>query len=75
MVPQAGGISSVHKYAPANQDVVYRYNPVTGTYSSKTWLQPLNRWNPAGEPVLEVGEAVFINSKSVQNWTRDFTVN
>jgi hypothetical protein len=73
MVPQAGGITTVHNYRPANQDVVYQFNG--SVYVGKTWLQPLNRWNPPGEPTLAVGEAVFINSKSVQNWTRDFTVN
>lgn len=75
MVPQQGGITSVHNYQPANLDVVYKFNGVS--YNNKTWLGtlPVPRWNPAGEPVLEVGEAVFINSKSVQNWTRTFTVN
>jgi hypothetical protein len=73
MVPQQGGITAVHNYQPANQDVVYKFNGVS--YSSKTWLQALNRWNPAGEPVLEVGEAIFINSKSIKNWTRTFNVN
>jgi len=72
MVPQAGGITTVHNYIPANQDVVYKFNGTN--YSGKTWLQTLNRWNPAGEPVVEVGEAVFINSKTVKNWTRDFTI-
>lgn len=74
MVPQQGGIVSVHNYAPANQDVVYKWAG-TGWAGAKTWLTSLNRWNPAGEPVLEVGEAVFINSKSVKNWTRTFHVN
>jgi hypothetical protein len=74
MVPQEGGIVSIHGYVPVNQDVVYKY---TGTgYSSKTWLQALNRWNPVGEPVLGVGEAVFIKSASAvqREWSRDFTV-
>jgi len=72
MVPQAGGITTVHNYQPANQDVVYKFNGTN--YTGKTWLQTLNRWNPAGEPTVEVGEAVFINSKTVKNWTRDFTI-
>jgi hypothetical protein len=73
MVPQAGGITSVHNYQPTDQDVVYKY---TGTsYASKTWLATLNRWNPVGEPNLEVGEAVFIRSRAAKNWTRTFTVN
>jgi hypothetical protein len=73
MVPQQGGITAVHNYQPANQDVVYKYTGVG--YASKTWLQALNRWNPAGEPVLEVGEAVFIRSTTVKDWNRVFNVN
>jgi len=72
-VPQAGGITTVHNYQPANLDVVYKYNGVS--YDSKTWLQSLNRWNPAGEPVMQVGEAFFIKSATVKNWTRTFNVN
>jgi len=73
MVPQQGGIVSVHGYVPANQDTVYKFNGVS--YAPKTWLTALNRWNPAGEPVLEVGEAVFIKSATAKNWTREFTIN
>jgi len=73
MVPQAGGLVSVHNYAPANQDVVYKYSAATG-YVGKTWLTALNRWQPAGEPVVEVGEAIFINSKTVKDWVRTFDV-
>jgi len=74
MVPQAGGLTTVHNYQPANQDVVYKFNGTN--YAGKTWLGtlPVPRWNPVGEPVLEVGEAVFINSRTVKNWTRDFTI-
>jgi hypothetical protein len=73
MVPQEGGITAVHNYVPVNNDIVYKY---TGTgYQSKTWLQALNRWQPAGEPVLGVGEAVFIKSTTVKDWVRTFTVN
>jgi len=74
MVPQVGGISTVHNYPAANQDVVYKFNGAT--YSGKTWLQALpTHWTPAGEPVLEVGEAVFIKSTTAKNWTRTFNVN
>jgi len=73
MVPQAGGITSVHGFAPVNQDTVYKFNGVS--YDNKVWLQALNRWNPIGEPVLNVGEAVFIKTTSARDWVRDFSVN
>jgi hypothetical protein len=72
MVPQAGGLVSVHNYVPANQDVVYQY--INGSYTNKAWLASLNRWQPAGEPVVQVGEAIFINSKTVKDWVRVFDV-
>ena len=72
MVPQAGGITTVHEYAPSNLDVIYQWNG--STYTSKTWLDVLGRWNPAGEPEVEVGEAFFIKASAAQDWTRDFTV-
>jgi hypothetical protein len=74
IVPQEGGITSVHEYTPSNLDVIYQW---TGAgYGSKTWLGaiPTPRWNPVGEPVIKVGEAFFIKASAAQDWTREFTV-
>jgi hypothetical protein len=76
MVPQAGGLTSVHNYQPTPGDIVYRWDGVA--YNSKNFRgAPFNSWNPAGEPTVNVGEAIFIKSGSaaVKNWTRTFNVN
>jgi hypothetical protein len=71
MVPQEGGIQTVHEYVPSNFDVVYKFNGVS--YDQSTWLTALSRWNPPGEPQLGVGEAFFMKA-TAQDWVRDFTV-
>jgi len=74
MVPQQGGITTVHNYTPAPGDFVYKWSGTS--YSSKQYRgAPFNAWSPAPEPVLDVGEAVFIRSATVKNWTRTFNVN
>jgi hypothetical protein len=74
MVPQEGGITSTHTYVASNQDTVYEWLG-TAWSTARVWLGTANppRWNV--EPILQVGEAVFINSRAVKNWTRTFTVN
>jgi len=74
MVPQAGGITTVHNYQPSVNDVIYRWNGMS--YDQKTRKgPPINNWQPAGEPEVNVGEAIFIVSPAVKNWTRTFNVN
>jgi hypothetical protein len=73
MVPQEGGIQSVHNYIPTANDIVYKFNGVS--YVSKTYRgAPFNAWTPAPEPVLTVGEAVFIKAAAAKNWDRTFNV-
>lgn len=72
-VPQAGGISAVLGFPGAQLDVVNQFsNP--GGYSQYTFDNDLGGWDPA-EPVLKVGEAVFIQSVAGHAWTRVFSVN
>jgi hypothetical protein len=72
MVPQQGGITTVHNYPPTTGDQVYRWNPASGGYIPFTRLAT-GAWIPS-EPVLAVNEAVWIKANAVKNWTRDFTV-
>jgi hypothetical protein len=83
MVPQEGGISTVHGYVssvvnnpappPAQLgDSVYNWTG-TGWSAARSWLPSANRWSQ--EPTLKVGEAVLINSRGTKNWTRTFNVN
>jgi len=77
MVPQEGGIQTVHGYVPNANDRVYKYLAATGTYDIRTYRgAPFNRWDPIspGEPVLGVAEAVFISTGTAKNWTRIFDV-
>jgi hypothetical protein len=72
MVPQEGGIQTVHNYIPTPNDTIYRFNGVG--YDQFRYLgAPFNRWNPE-EPVLTVGEAIFIKSVDVKTWSRTFNV-
>lgn len=72
MVPQQGGITTVHGYPAANGDQVFRWNPVTSGYQSFTYTG--GRW--LTEPVIAVNEAVWIkNLGAAKDWTRTFTVN
>lgn len=72
-VPQAGFITAVLGFPPAQLDQVNQFaNP--GGYSQYTFDNDLGGWDPA-EPVLAVGEAVFIKSSAGHSWTRVFSVN
>lgn len=72
-VPQAGAISAVLGFPPSQLDVVNQFaNP--GGYSQYTFDNDLGGWDPS-EPVLAVGEAIFIASPSGHPWTRVFSVN
>lgn len=74
MVPQQGGITTVHNFQANPNERIWRYNPATGSYSSASWVTvPTPRWNPS-EPVINVGEAFFIQSTAARDWTRMFDV-
>jgi hypothetical protein len=73
MVPEEGGIQSVHNYVPSPNDKVYRFDGIA--YATSTYRgAPFNSWSAPGEPVLTVGEAVFIQTSVAKDWSRDFTV-
>jgi len=72
MVPQAGGLVTVHEYPGTAGDIVYRFNSATGLYQNFTRL-PTGSWIPS-EPSVEVGEAFFLKSNVAKDWTRVFTV-
>ncbi|HEU0008484.1 MAG TPA: hypothetical protein VFT34_01570, partial [Verrucomicrobiae bacterium] len=75
MVPQGGFIQATNHYIPDPGDVVQ-------LYTSSGWQNYIfddfdNQWVLNGvpaEPVLEVGEAAFINSQSAKFWRRRFFV-
>lgn len=73
MVPQEGGIRTVHNFQPnRNDQVFFAFNGTT--YTSRAWLG--TTWSGA-EPNIKVGEGFWINNRTniVNNWTRTFFVN
>lgn len=76
MVPQQGGVSSIHNYPRTTGDLLSRYTGtgyrnytvVPGTTGSGT-----NKWSPS-EPVIDVGEGFWIRGMTTTNWTRTFQV-
>lgn len=77
MVPQQGGLTSVHGYPQTAGDQCLIFNPILGAYTTKT----VNNATPpawiGGEPVINVNQAVWIknNTANIKQWLRSFTVN
>jgi len=67
--PITGGIASALGYVPTKNDVVEIWNGVG--FSSHKWSGTI--WT-AGEPSLQVGQAVFLDAVATNNWTQGFTV-
>jgi hypothetical protein len=56
-------------------DRVYRYNPATGGYTTYSWQNALNAYNPS-LPTFNVGEAFFVQRAGAATaWARTFSVN
>jgi len=75
-VPQEGKITTDLAFPAAPGDQVFKY---TGTgYTIFTFDDLENAWTRAGvkeEPVLGVGESVFVRKVAAGTWTRNFSVN
>jgi hypothetical protein len=73
-VPQSGKLQTDLGYVPAAPaEAVYQFRNATGGYDIYGWDTGV--WDP-DEPVLGVGEAVFIYRLGAPgNWTRTFNVN
>lgn len=70
LVPQAGGISTVHNFTQVG-DKVLVFN--AGWSPQNEYFGVVDGWE-LGEPNLAVGQAVMVNSLSGGSWVRDFTV-
>lgn len=74
-VPQAGGIESALGLPSQDADTVYKFDNVAGYTILVNDISGAGGWDPA-EPVLAVGEAVFLLSNGAHPaWNRTFTVN
>jgi len=77
IVPQAGGITTVHQYPvppTSGSDQVFKYNPALGTYLPYSYSSTGTRWLPT-EPQLAVNEAFWIRAANAKDWIRTFDVN
>lgn len=79
MVPQVGGVKTVHEYPALHGDQVFRFIPSSGAYQTRTFQTnvvgfPDGVWNPS-EPVIGVGEAFWVKTLYPnRDWVRNFTV-
>jgi len=74
-VPLSGGITSALGYQPTIGDVVYLWDPVANSYTSDTYstVKGVTDWHSV-EPVLSIGQAVWLNAAPGASWTTNFTV-
>lgn len=77
MVPIQGLLGTDLKYAPAENDKVYTWNPAGQAYNA-TASYAKNKsgqlvWSPS-EPTIHVGEGFWLSTKAGQVWSNYFTV-
>ena len=70
--PIAGGIQTVMGYSPTLSDRVYQFSALAQNYASSHRYTGAS-WT-AGEPVLGVGDAVFLQAAAATNWVQAFVV-
>jgi hypothetical protein len=76
IVPQAGKLQTDLKYAPAEDDWIYQFDPATGGYKVNHFIDAA--WegdNNGDEPSIKVGESFFVFGAAAKQWSRVFTVN
>lgn len=79
LVPQGGttvatgGLVTVHQFPTVAGDAIRQFNG--GWLPQNEYLGPVDGWE-AGEPILAVGEGIYINkiSAGTTTWTRVFNV-
>lgn len=71
-VPQQGGIQTALEFPAEEGDLVYRFDTTAQTY--RIFDFNFGEWSPS-EPVINVGESVFVNKAAATTWSRTFSVN
>jgi len=73
--PISTGLKTGMGLVPSNLDRVYLFNPISKSYSIRTYLTSTGNWSgTGGEPVPAVGEAFWLQATATNNWTQAFTV-
>jgi hypothetical protein len=70
--PRSGLLQTDLGYVPTSGDVVYRFDPVTQQYKSPaSGYTTKGGWSGGGEPVINVGEGIFLKSAAASggSWT------
>jgi len=69
-VPQTGKATTDLKYPAEDGDQIFVFNETTQKYVVSGY--DFGAWDT--EPVIEVGDAVFINATTAKSWDRNFTI-
>ena len=67
MVPKSGGLQTALGYMPNNQDAVFIWNG--SSLVEHKYVQSSGTWSgTGGEPVIQVGEGIFIEPSTNNEW-------
>jgi hypothetical protein len=69
--PIGGMIDTNNGYTPSHNDQILVWNNSSASYTSHKWLT--SSWS-AGDPVLTVGQSIFLNAVNNTNWTQVLNV-
>jgi hypothetical protein len=72
IVPQTGALGEL-AWPLADNDQVFKFNRANQAYEIYAYFEALEDWDPS-EPVIEVGEAFFVNKPAAATWSRNFSV-
>jgi hypothetical protein len=72
-VPQAGKASTDLSFPKAAGDQIFVFDTAGNKYATSTVDEFTGDWD--AEPVLQVGQAVFVRTDVAKNWTRSFDIS
>ena len=70
LVPQAGALSADLKFPGADGDIVYAWNG-TG-WDAANFIGAIGGWTT--DPMLMIGDAVFVDKKAAGEWDQNFVI-
>ncbi|MCI0746415.1 MAG: HYR domain-containing protein, partial [Verrucomicrobia subdivision 3 bacterium] len=74
IVPISGSIQSTLLFPVVNNTEIFRFSPATGSYLVDIYTDGVWEGDSGGEPVINVGQAFWVNRPSAATWTRLFDV-
>jgi hypothetical protein len=72
-VPQAGKVSTDLGFPKAAGDQIFVFDTAGNKYNTSNVDEFTGDWD--AEPVLQVGQAVFVRTDTAKNWTRSFDIS